>query len=359
MLAAIGAMAIILVQAPAPVPATLDPRWTVALASSPAAPPAYDADTAYVPLRDGSLLAVGLDRGAVLWQREIRTAIAPATGGGMVYVATDGHVEAMGTADGVTRWRAPLPGRIILVAWDNGWLLCGTDAGDLAALRALDGSLVWRADLGAPLVTPPAAGLDRLYLGLDGARVAALDLATGATVWERTLGGPITALSVTADQLIAGTSARGVVSLDIRNGRQRWHWRVGGAAIGAATSDERHIYFASRDNVVRAVDRGNGNLKWYAELSSRPVGGPVLFDGAVLVPLSTAIELLDPATGKAVGTIPAPGELSTPPHVRPEARATSATLVAITRDGHLQGAGARFEPPAVPLTTLPGTAVVP
>src|SRR5690606_11701572 len=178
----------------------------------------------------------------------------PATGDGLVFVAAGDNIEAVTTADGGTRWRVSIPGRVTSVTWDTGWLICGTDEGDVAAHRASDGPLVWRVSLGALVVVPPAAALDRLYLALDGGRVAALDLATGQTARDRALDEDISSLSSTAGQLLAGTE-RAMVNLDPVTGRQQWRWRVGGASSGPATSDDRHIYFASRDNVVRAVDR--------------------------------------------------------------------------------------------------------
>src|SRR5690606_28083725 len=124
--------------------------------------------TAYVPLREGTLVAFGLDRGQVRWERDLSTAVMPATGDGLVFVAAGDNIEAVTTADGDTRWRVSIPGRVTSVTWDTGWLICGTDDGDVAALRASDGTLVWRVSLGAPMVVPPAAALDRLYLALDG-----------------------------------------------------------------------------------------------------------------------------------------------------------------------------------------------
>jgi len=339
--------------------ATLDPRWLVPFDMPPSAPPAFDAATAYVPIREGSLVAVDLERGAVRWRRDISTAIAPSSGEGLVFVAADGRVEALSAPGGTTRWRTPLPGRLVTVTWDNGWLLCSTDAGDFAALRASDGELVWRATLGAALVAPPAAALDRLYLALEGAEVVSLDLATGQKGWTRTLSGRITGISAVDGQLIVGTTDNAVFSLDLTSGRQRWRWRVGGDASGLATSDDRHVYFVARDNVLRAVARGGGSLRWTAELSSRPLGGPQLYQGAVLVPLATSIAVFDPATGKPLGTIGVSGELSAAPHLRLQARPTGARVVAMTRDGRLQGFGVRFEAPPAALDTLPGVAVPP
>lgn len=339
--------------------ATLDPRWLVPLETPPAAALAFDAATAYVPLRGGGLVAVELDRGVVRWRRDLATTIAPASGDGLVFVATDGVVEALAAGSGVTRWRAPLPGRLVTVTWDNGWLLCSTEAGDLAALRASDGQFVWRATLGAALVTPPAAGLDCLYVAIEGAHVVSLDLATGQQKWSRTLGGRITGLSAVDGQLIVGTTDNAVFSLDLESGRQRWRWRVGGDVSGPATSDDRHIYFVARDNVLRAVALGGGSLRWNAELSSRPVGGPQMFQGSILVPLATSVAVFDPATGKSLGTIAVSGELSAAPHLRLQTRPTGPRVVAVTRDGRLQGFGVRFEEPPAAVEALPGVAVPP
>jgi len=336
-----------------------DLRWLVSLETPPATLPAYDAYTAYVPLRGGGLVAVDLDRGRIRWRRDVTASIAPSSGDGLVFVASEGVVQALAADTGVTRWQTSLPGGLVTLTWDNAWLLCSNEAGDLAALRASDGELVWRATLGAVLVTSPAAGLDRVYAALEGGRVVSLDLATGVLLWERTLSGRVTGLQAADGQLIVGTTDNVVFSLDLVTGRQRWRWRIGGDAAGPAASDERHVYFAARDNVLRAVDVRNGNLRWTAELPSRPVGGPQLLPGAVVVPLSTSVATFDPASGKAIGAIAALGEMSGAPHIRPQARPTGAALVALARDGRIQGFGLRYEEAPVRLETLPGQVVSP
>lgn len=338
--------------------AGLDPRWLVPLDTPAAAPAGFDAVTAYVPLRDGRLTAVDLDRGRVRWTRDITTTLAPAAGESLVFVAGEGHVEAVSASDGRTRWRTPVPGRLLTITWDNHWLLCSNDSGDLAALRAADGELVWRVTLGAPLVTAPAAGLDRVYAGLEGGRVVSLALADGSRAWERTLPGRITGLRATDDQLVAGTTGRAIFSLDLATGRQRWRWRVGGDVTGAASSDGRLLFFAARDNVLRAVDARSGNLRWTMDLAARPLGEPQVVAGDVLVPLATSVAVFDAATGKSAASIPAGGELSAAPHLR-GGRATGARLVTLTRDGKLGGYGSRIEEPPAPLGALPGERVSP
>ena len=279
--------------------AALDVRWVVSLDAPPAATPAYDATSAYVPLRGGALVAVDLDSGQVRWRRDVATALAPSVGAGLVFVAGDGVIEALSADRGLTLWRTTLPGRMATVTWDTDWLLCSNEAGDLAALRASDGGLVWRVSLGSALVLPPGPGLDRVYVGLDGGRLIPIELATGQQTWTRTLPGRITGMKAADGQLIVGTTGNAVFSLDLASGRQRWRWRVGGDVAGAAASDERHVYFAARDNMLRAVDLRTGNLRWTAELPARPVGGPQVLAGFVVVPLSSTVSIFEPKTGKA------------------------------------------------------------
>ena len=67
----------------------LDARWSVTFTSVPVATPGYDATSAYIPLKDGQLVAVSLDRGTIRWTLERATAFTPATGGGLVFIVND------------------------------------------------------------------------------------------------------------------------------------------------------------------------------------------------------------------------------------------------------------------------------
>ena len=339
----------------------LDARWVVPFDTPPAAPAGYDASTAYVPLKGGQLVAVDLDRGIVRWRLDVATTLTPATGGGMVFTTSGTTIEARDAQTGAIRWSAALQGGAAApLYWDTGWLLASTSSGDLAAFRAIDGTLVWRQPIGAPLSTAPAPALDRLYLPLADGRLVAVALTNGETIWTERVAGRITALVGFDDQLVFGTTGKYVVSVDLVNGRERWKWRVGGDVAGLPAADDKRIYFASRDNVLRAVDRSNGNLRWKAILASRPASGPLRLPDAVLVPLvSSEISGFEPTTGKALTAVKAAGELGSQPFLRATARRTSPRLIAVSRDGQLQAFGLRFEPPFAPLDVLPGAPAVP
>lgn len=356
------ALLLALVQAPAgPPPTSLDARWVTAFATPPAATPGFDATTAYVPLKGGQLVAVDLDRGTIRWQLDVATQFSPATGEGLVFTASEQTIEARDATSGVTRWRTPLPGGAAApVYYDTGWLIASTTAGDLAAFRAADGTLVWRRQLGAPLASAPGPALDRLFLPLADNRIVAVQLANGETVWELKLTAPITALLALDDQLVFGTASKDLISVELSHGRERWKRRLGGDMAGVPAADDKRIYFASRDNIVRAVDRKSGNLRWLESLSSRPAGGPLRITDALLMPLvSSQIVGFDPATGKPAVTATAAGEIGVQPHVRPDVRQTLPQLITVSRDGQLQGFGRRYEPIPQLLPELPGAPAVP
>lgn len=340
---------------------TLDARWVTTFEEPPAATPGFDSAGAYVPLKSGELVAVDLDRGTIRWKLGTATSFTPATGDGLVFLATEDGIEARQAITGDLAWRTALPGGVAApLYWDTGWLIASTSSGDLAAFRAADGALMWRKQLGSALTGPPGPALDRLFLPLADKRLVAVELATGDTIWERTFTAAITSLLALDDQLVVGTASKHVSSHDLRRGNQRWIWRLGGDLAGIPAADDKRIYLASRDNMLRAVDRKSGNMRWHEGLSSRPAGGPLRFADAVLMPLvSNQIVGFDPGTGEQTVSAAAAGEIGLQPYVRAGVRQTLPQLITVSRDGQLQGFGRRFEPAPVPLSELPGSPAIP
>jgi outer membrane protein assembly factor BamB len=337
----------------------LDPRWTVGFDTPAAAPPGFDEHAAYVPLKGGQLVAVALDRGDVLWKVELATPFTPATGDGFVFAVGDALVTAFVDRTGATAWRTPLGGALArAVFFDAGMVIASRTDGELVALRAQDGAVLWRQPLGAALAVAPSAASDRIYAALADNRVLALNRETGDAIWTYTVPDPVTGVLALDDQIVIGTRGNRVYSLKPDKARLRWERRIGADVTGPAVADEKKIYFAAMDNMLRAVDRGNGNLRWTAPLPSRPSGGPLRTGDVVIVPtVSADIGAYSAETGKSAFTIKAAGELSGIPFLREGARPTAPRMVAISRDGKLEGFAPRYEPPTAPLESVPGTKV--
>ena len=333
----------------------LDPRWTVSLTTPTVASPGYDQQMAYVPLEGGNILAIGLNEGQVQWTLNLATSSTPATGDGMVFVAGEAIVTAVDQQSGRTLWRTPLEAPIVgPLHWEGGWVLVST-ATDMMALAGDDGRVLWRTTVGAATATAPSTSGERLYVGLADGRIVALEHATGRLLWATNLDEEISGLLALEDQLLVGSRANLLHSISLDRGRVRWSQKAGADVIGTPAADADNIYFVAFDNVLRALNRRNGNLRWSRDLPSRPAGGPLRADGVILVALSTNdIGAYLATTGAPSFTIQAVGELRETPFLRDNARLTAPRLIAISREGAIQGFASRIEPPPVPLGDLPG-----
>ena len=68
-------------------------------------------------------------------------------------------VRALDATTGRVLWQRELPSPAAAPPyWDTGWLVVSLEAGDLIALRAADGEVLWTTSLGAVTQTAPAAG---------------------------------------------------------------------------------------------------------------------------------------------------------------------------------------------------------
>jgi outer membrane protein assembly factor BamB len=341
----------------APESGDLDPVLRVALEAPAAAPAAVDQEIAVVPLRNGHLVAVGLTDGRIRWAVPRVTTTAPTAGDGLVFVAGDQQVTAH-TRDGVLLWSRALPDAGSAPAlWDTGWLIVPAGTA-IVCYRARDGEVLWRHDDRAPISARPAIAADRVYASLEDGRVLALGLMTGTPIWEHRLGdapGPVLALD---DRLFVGSRDRFFYCLATSDGRRRWRWRTGGVITGAPVVDEERVYFASWDNALRGLNRGNGHLRWRTNLPLRPSGGPLRLGRLVYVAgLAADVRAYRAHTGVAAGRFTRPAELAAPPQLVPHAVPDLEGLLLLTLTGELYVLQRRIEPAIVPMTQVVGVEV--
>lgn len=319
--------------------------------------PAYGAGivegVAYVPLRDGRLVAVDLERGGIRWAVEQAVTSPPVGGEGLVFVAGDERLVAL-RADGVEQWTIPVAGGFAApLLWQGGWLIAPVASGELLGIRARDGQVIWTARLGTPATARATIDGDRVYVPLRDGRVVALDVSTGESRWERAVGEAPGVVLADGDRLFVGTREKSFsffYCLSAEDGDPKWRWRTGGAVLGPVVSDGERVYVTALDNVLRAFKRSNGWQEWKQGLPMRP-SGPALLVGSVLVVPGVSVELRTyrPRDGSAAGVFQAPTELAAPPRVLPHEIAPLTAVVILTRTSELQVLRPRIEPAIVPL----------
>jgi outer membrane protein assembly factor BamB len=334
------------------------PEWTAGLPSAPSGQPAYDESRAFVPVESGEVAALSLADGAVAWKTALLPAGSLAAGGGLVFVPVAGAIEARDAETGAPRWRAPLDGPLSApLVWQNGWLFVATTRGTASMLRASVGQPVWQQDLGAAVRTRAAPTGDRIYVGLENGQVRALKLTSGETLWSRALGGRPTTLAPLDDRVFAGSDDKYLYCLSAKDGKTDWRWRTGGAILGTPIFDEHHVYFLSLDNVLRALDRGNGHQVWQAALTFRPLAGPYFADDRLLVAGLMELRAFRVSNGSEAGGVEPGGVIAAPPHFLPADDDDVQPFVVFTREGQML----RLIPsgPPLPSKPFPATPIYP
>jgi outer membrane protein assembly factor BamB len=158
-----------------------------------------------------------------------------------------------------------------------------------------------------------------VVVGEADGHLRARDLASGKVLWS--FAATMQAAPVADDdgRILIGTTDRRFISIDGETGDERWTWRLGADVQHRAVLFERLVLFASHEDVLYALDRGNGHLAWRAPLPSRPLSGPILFGDAVVVAChgaragETFLIGFAARTGERQGDYKVPGEARTPP----------------------------------------------
>jgi outer membrane protein assembly factor BamB len=325
------------------------------------AAPAYDGSRGFFSIAGGQIVAYDLVQGSRLWMTDAVTDVQPAAGDGLLFLATPDGIVALQQTDGAERWRLPIANAAIPVplVWDNGWLIAATESGQILALRAADGRTVWTRDVGSPLHARPALAADRVYLPVGNGHVVALNVADGTVLWERRLGDMPNEILAFDDRLYVGSDDKYFYCID-NKGVVLWRFRTGAAIVEKPASDDRRVYFVSRDNILRGMNRRSGSQDWRRSLSFRVRNGPVVVGSVVSVGGITqpTLHTFQVSTGQPSTDITAPAPIVAAPHVMQSDASLSPDLFVVCQDLE-KGAtiirmGRSFDPSAIPLTALPG-----
>jgi outer membrane protein assembly factor BamB len=234
---------------------------------------------------------------------------------GSVFNADKTNSEPLLSQPLIVRWRYESNVTLNLTpAFDNERIYLPLAGGTIVALKARDGQLYWRSDMGGELSASPIADESSIYVasettapngeprnssgalralgreggvtqwmtplvkplrgalrvsdrklfagGSDG-RAYAFDKRTGGVLWSIPFGSPFNGQPMVKDgRVYFGNEDGTLLALEEATGRVLWRYRTKGAIHGPAAVTDDTVFFGSGDGYVYALSSNNGHLKW-------------------------------------------------------------------------------------------------
>src|SRR5262245_10364007 len=154
----------------------------------------------------------------------------------------------------------------------SGRLYFANISGQMTALNAKNGKVVWRQNLGYQTAASPAVGDGVVYMPLmnkkgaepgpsTGALVA-FDAETGRELWRFQTGAVESSPLLLDGVLYFGTFDHKLYALDAKTHKVRWSFSTGDAVKGGPAYWNGTIFTGSYDGKVYAVDARTGKQQW-------------------------------------------------------------------------------------------------
>ena len=202
--------------------------------------------------------------------------LTPAFDNDRIYLPlSGGTIVSLKAHQGQLVWRSEMGGEIsaspaadqrgVYVATETGKPQSGTRraTGALRVLGREGGVTLWMRTLAMPLRGALTLANGTLFGGGVDGKVYAFKSGTGEAIWSFDYGSPINSQPVvSASRVYVGTEDGNLLALDETTGKLLWRYRTRGAVRGPVANGNDIVYFGSGDGYVYAVNATSGRLLW-------------------------------------------------------------------------------------------------
>lgn len=234
-----------------------------------------------------------------------RLAASPVIGGGRIYAMdTEGYVRAFDAGTGRELWKAGfrLPDSTASVfgggaAFNDGKVFITTGLGEVAAIEADSGKVLWRVKPAGPLRGSPTIAFSGVYVMTQDNQIIALNVADGTQLWSESGSvsqtGVFGVAAAAAGQgtIVAGYSSGELVAYRYENGRQLWSDALARTSIATSVStltdidadpiiERGRVYALGQGGRMAAYELVSGQRVWelnLAGISTPAVAGDWIF----------------------------------------------------------------------------------
>lgn len=252
----------------------------------------------------------------VRWQFDSSNTISlsPASSNSYIYLPlTSGEIVSLKAPDGQLVWRAEIGGdfsaspiadeRGVYIASRTGETTNSSQVlrstGAIRVLSRSTGITLWMRTLHFPIQGGLTSSATRLFGGSADGRVYAFNKATGEILWTvQHTSGFASQPTLHNGRLYIGSEDGTLLALDESSGALLWRYRTRGAIRGALAVADSTIFFGSADGYVYAFSEVNGRLLWRRRAGAA-VQAVVLTDSGIIVTsLDNFVYLLSPRRGE-------------------------------------------------------------
>ncbi len=171
-------------------------------------------------------------------------------------------------------------------AFDKERVYLPLSGGTIVSLKAADGQLNWRSEMGGELSASPAADDGGVYVASETLKpesserratgaLRALGREAGVTQWMRTLAMPLRGtLTISEGKLFAGGDDGKIFAFEAKTGELKWTYDYGAPFRGQPVVSGGRVYIGSEDGNLLTLDESTGKLLWHYRTKG-PVRGPV------------------------------------------------------------------------------------
>lgn len=284
--------------------------------------PSVHAGVLYVVDPSGLVQAHDTRHGTLLWSQTLKNGAlsGPSVAEGVMALGTNASsVVLLKQATGQLLWEKPLSGEVLaapLILPNQ--VIVKTVDGHVYSLDLKTGEKQWVMDHGTPNLmlkasSSPVKMGDLILIGFSDGKLDALERHSGRSVWQRGVAyarGPsdvdrlvdIDADPIVRSNVIYLASYQGLVGAwGASEGEEIWHKAI--SVYKNMVMDASTLYVTDRHDVIWALDRANGLVKWRQKaLIARGVTEPVLLGHWLVVGDETGyVHVLNALTGELVG----------------------------------------------------------
>jgi outer membrane protein assembly factor BamB len=259
--------------------------WSRGLGSLIEFPAVVSDGVAYIGNSRGTIHALSMRNGRVLWRHDTRhgkMAASPAVvGDELVVHGMDGIVRVLDRRTGRLRWArhfgSPIESSPLVRDWIDYF---GAWNGNVYALDLRTRKLRWVFRSGYKITSSAALADRTLYIGDYGGRLLALTPGSGRLRWSAGVNGRIYGTpAVWAGRVFVPSSDGGSLTAFSTRGRELWRVHTGSYVYSSPAVWSGNVYFGSYNGLLYSVSARTGASRWAVQTGGPVSGAPAVVDG--------------------------------------------------------------------------------